>query len=109
MLHLERFQHLSGSRIHPSQVAFVALPRCVPQLAIDPCDTGDEAIGLEGAKDGAGLRIDLMDLALAVMADPQRSFGPREPESPPPAGPGIVASTRPLSGSILWMRSSAIW
>ena len=28
---------------------------------------------------------------------------------PAPAGAGIVASTRPLSGSIFWMRSSAIW
>src|SRR5208282_2350197 len=31
------------------------------------------------------------------------------PESPPPPGAGIVASTRPVLGSIFWMRSSAIW
>ena len=31
------------------------------------------------------------------------------PESPPPPGAGMVASTRPVSGSIFWMRSSAIW
>src|SRR6185503_1513406 len=31
------------------------------------------------------------------------------PESPPPPGAGIVASTLPVSGSILWMFDSAIW
>jgi len=30
------------------------------------------------------------------------------PEQRPPPGAGIVASTRPVSGSIFWMRSSAI-
>src|SRR5229473_7286988 len=31
------------------------------------------------------------------------------PESPPPPGAGIEESTRPVFGSIFWMRFSAIW
>ena len=60
------------------QLALVTFPGGVPELAIDPGDTGDEAVGLDGAKDGACLRIDLVDLAVPVLSDPERSFGPGE-------------------------------
>ncbi len=36
----------------------------MPQLAIDPGDTGDEAVGLDCAQHLAGLGIDLMDQEL---------------------------------------------
>src|SRR5690606_38935154 len=43
----------------------------VQALAIRPGDAGDEAVGLQRAQDAAGLRIDLVDLALAALAHPQ--------------------------------------
>ena len=46
-----------------------------------------------------------MDLAVAMLPDPERPLRPGQPRSPPPPGAGMVASTRPLSGSIFWMRS----
>jgi len=58
----------------------------VPQLAVDPGDAGDEAIGFDGTKHRPGFRIDLMDLAATVLADPERSFGPGEPRIPAIAG-----------------------
>ena len=48
----------------------------MPELAVDPADTSDEALGLDGAQDVAGLRIDLVDLAAVMLADPKRAFGP---------------------------------
>src|SRR6202035_2406588 len=51
----------------------------VPELAVDPGHAGDEAVGLDGAQDRSGLRIDLIDFAGAVVPDPQRAFGPGEP------------------------------
>ena len=64
---------------------------------------------LDGAQDRAGLGIDLMDLALAILPDPERALGPGQPGVAAAAGAGIVASTAPVVGSIFWMRSSAIW
>jgi hypothetical protein len=83
------------------QLALVAFPCAVPQRAVDPGDARDEAVGFDGAKDRAGFRVDLMDLALAIVADPQ-SFPSAHamPESPPPPGAGIVTSTSPVFGSI---------
>jgi hypothetical protein len=54
-----------------------------------------------------GLGIDLMDLPAPIVPHPQRPFRPREPRVAAAAGAGIVASTRPVFGSIFWMRSSA--
>ena len=76
---LEALQDRSGSMIHPPQIALVAFPGAVPQLAVDPGDPGDEAVGFYGAKNCASLRIDLMDLPGAVLSHPERPFGPREP------------------------------
>ena len=67
-----------GLRIDAPQIALVAFPGAVPELAVDPGDAGDEAVGLDGAQDRAGFGIDLMDLALAVLPDPERAFGPGE-------------------------------
>ena len=69
--HFEALQDLAGFRINTPHIAVVAFPRAVPELAVDPGDAGDDAVGLDGAQDGAGLRIDLMDLAAAMLPDPK--------------------------------------
>ena len=66
------------SRVDAADVALVAFPGAVPQLAVDPGHAGDEAVGLDGAQDGAGLGIDLVDLAIAVLPHPQAALGPGE-------------------------------
>src|SRR5271170_6525281 len=48
--HIEALQNLSRSRIDSPQVALVTLPGGVPEISVDPGDTGDEAVGLDGAK-----------------------------------------------------------
>ena len=53
-------------------------PGAVPQLAVDPGDPGDDAVGFDGAQNLSRLGIDLMDLAAAMLADPERAFGPRK-------------------------------
>src|ERR1700736_3393220 len=50
----------------------------MPKLSIDPSDPGDEAVGFDGAKNRACLRIDLMDLPVSILPDPKRTFGPRK-------------------------------
>ena len=77
--HLEHFQGFSRSRIDPPQIALVIFPRAVPQLSVEPGDPGDEALGLDRAKNRPGFGIDLMDLPLPVLPHPERPFGPREP------------------------------
>ena len=77
--HIELLQDLTRPRIYSSQIAFVTLPSAVPKLSIDPGDPGDEAAALKGAKNRPGLGIDLMDLAVPILAHPQRAFGPGEP------------------------------
>ena len=86
--HIEPLQHFAGLRIDPPHVALVTFPGAVPELAVDPGDAGDEAFGLDGAKDGPGLRIDLMDLAVPVLSHPQRPLGPGEPGVTAAAGRG---------------------
>src|SRR5512144_1705301 len=76
--HVERRQHVSRSWIDASQFALVVFPGAVPEIAIDPGDAGDEAVRFDRAKDRAGLRIDAMDLPLAIVPHPERSFGPGE-------------------------------
>jgi hypothetical protein len=51
----------------------------VPELAIDPGDPGDDAVGLDGAKYRPCLGIDLMDLPAPMLPHPERPLGPREP------------------------------
>jgi hypothetical protein len=83
--HLEPLQDLSRSRIDAPQIALVTFPGGVPELAVDPGDTGNEAIRLDRAKNRPGLRINLMDLPVPILSDPERAFGPREP--------GVAAAT----------------
>src|SRR5512132_1165846 len=77
--HNELFENFSGLRIDAPQFALVALPGAVPQLAVDPGDAGYEAIGFDRPKDRSRLRIDLMDLLVPILPDPERAFGPCEP------------------------------
>src|SRR5690606_24141930 len=73
---LEDFQRLAGLRIDAAQVALLALPGAVPQIAVDPCDAGHHPRTVDRAQYRAGVGIDLVDLALSILADPQRAFGP---------------------------------
>ena len=77
--HVELLQNLARFGIDAPHIALVAFPGGVPQLAVDPGHAGDEAVGLDGAQDCPGLGVDLVDLALAVLPDPERPFGPGEP------------------------------
>src|SRR5882724_13425845 len=65
--HLELLQDLSGSRIDSPQIALVTFPGAVPELSVDPRDPGDEAIGLDRAKNRSGFGIDLMDLPVPIL------------------------------------------
>src|SRR5439155_21548193 len=47
---------------------------------------GDEAIGLDRAKNRPGFGVDLMDLPVPVLPHPERPFGPREPRVTAGAG-----------------------
>ena len=51
----------------------------MPEFAIDPGHAGDEAVRFDRAENRARFRIDLINLALAIVTYPQRAFGPREP------------------------------
>src|SRR5271157_2386678 len=79
--HLEPLQDLSRSRIDPPQIALVTVPGAMPELSVDPGDPGDEAVGLNGAKNCPCLGIDLMDLPVLILPHPERTFGPREPRA----------------------------
>src|SRR5437899_2460035 len=46
--HLELLQDLSGSRVDSPQLALVTFPGAVPELAVGPRDSGDDAVGFEG-------------------------------------------------------------
>jgi hypothetical protein len=58
----------------------------VPQLAVDPGDAGNDAVGFDGAKNDSRFGIDLMDLAASVLPHPERPFGPGEPRIATGAG-----------------------
>src|ERR1700721_333002 len=58
--HIELLQDLTRPRIDSPQIAFVAFPSTVPKLSVHPGDAGDEAVGLDGAKNRPGPGIDLM-------------------------------------------------
>src|SRR5262245_59356111 len=74
--HLERLQNFPRSGINSPQLALVTFPGAVPELSVDPGDPGDEAVGLDRAKNRPGLGIHLMDLPVVILPDPQRPFGP---------------------------------
>ena len=74
--HLQALEDLARLRIDAAEIAALVLHGAVPELAVHPGDAGDEAIRLDRAQDGAGLGVDLVDLAGAVLADPERPLGP---------------------------------
>src|SRR4029077_6108679 len=84
--HLQPLEHGAALRIDSADIALVAFPGAVPQLAVDPGHAGDEAVGLDGAQNGARLGIDLVDLAIAVLPHPQTALGPREARGATVAG-----------------------
>src|ERR1700687_1912145 len=84
--HLDTLKNLSSSRIDSPQITVITFPGRVPELSIDPGDSGDEAVGLDGAKNRACIGIDLMDLPIPILPDPERPFGPREPRVTATAG-----------------------
>src|SRR6266481_4888130 len=84
--HVEPLQDRSRSRIDSPPIALVPFPGAVPELAVDPGDPGDEAVGLNGAKNRPCLGIDLMDLPVPILPHPERPFGPREPRVTAAAG-----------------------
>jgi hypothetical protein len=77
--HLKRLQNFAGSRIDSPQVALVVFPGCVPEFSIDPRDSGDEPIGLDGAKNGPCFGVDLVNLPVTILADPESPFCPGQP------------------------------
>src|SRR5262249_39670531 len=77
--HLEPVEDLSRSRIDSPHIALVTFPGAVPELSVDPGDPGHEAVGLDRPKNRPCLRVDLMDLPVPILPDPERPFGPREP------------------------------
>jgi hypothetical protein len=84
--HHERFQDFSRSRIDSPHLALVTFPGAVPELAVGPGDPGDEAIGLDRAKNRSGPGIDLIDRPVPILPHPERPFGPREPRVTTAAG-----------------------
>src|SRR5260221_11311329 len=64
--HLEPLQDLSGSRIDSPQIALVIFPGAVPELSVDPGDSGDETAGLDRARNGPGLGLALMHLPVLL-------------------------------------------
>jgi hypothetical protein len=76
--HLESLEDLSRSWIDTAHIAFVTFPGAVPELVVDPGDAGHEPVGLDRSKNRSGVRIDLMDLPVSILPEPECSFGPRE-------------------------------
>jgi len=77
--HFQRLQNLACSGVDSPQLALVAFPGAVPEFAVDPSDTGDKAVGFDRAENFPGPGVDLMDLAVAILSHPERTFRPREP------------------------------
>src|SRR6185437_5793979 len=77
--HVDLVHDLSGPRIDSPQLALVALPGRMPELAVHPGHAGNEPVRLDGAQDRSRIRVDLMDPATAVLSDPECSFRPGEP------------------------------
>src|SRR5688572_8376525 len=84
--HGEPLEHHAALGVDVAQLALVAFPGAVPQLAVDEAHAGHEAVRFDRAQHGARVRVDFQDLSVAILADPQRAFGPRETGVAPLAG-----------------------
>src|SRR5262245_37071345 len=84
--HLQPLQDLARTRVDPPHITLLAFPGAVPQLAVDPGDAGDDAVGVDGTEDGACVGSDLMDPPAPVLPNPERAFGPRKPRVATAAG-----------------------
>src|SRR5258708_38679941 len=76
---MESLQDLTRVRIDAPQVAVVAFESGVPELAIDPGDSCNEAVGFDSGKNRTGAGVDLMDLPVPILPHPECPFGPRKP------------------------------
>ncbi len=79
---------MARRRVDTTQLALVAFPGAVPQLAFDPGHASDEAIGFDRPQYFTAVWIDAVDLAVAVLPDPQHAFGPGQPRIATFAGRG---------------------
>ncbi len=79
MRHFDLFKNLTRLRVDSSQIAFVAFQSCVPKISINPGHPGYEAVRFDRSQDFAGVRVDLMDLPITILSDPQSSLGPGKP------------------------------
>src|SRR5262249_31968561 len=74
--HLEALKDFTRFRIDAAEVALLGLPGAMPEVAGDPGNARDEASGFNTAQDRAGLGVDLVDLAGAILSNPKRPLGP---------------------------------
>src|ERR1051326_6929764 len=76
--HVELFEDFTRVRIYAAKLAFLGFQCAVPELAVDPGNARDESIRFDGAEDGAGPGVNLVNLAGAVLSNPERPLGPRQ-------------------------------
>ena len=62
----------------------------MPEVPVDPGDSGNEAIALNGAQNRAAVGINLVNLFIAILAHPKGPSAQASPESPLP--PGAVSN-----------------
>src|SRR5664279_1502022 len=72
--HGQPVEHGAALRVDAADLALVAFPGAVPQLATGPGHAGDEAVRLDGAQHRAGGGVDLLDLPVAVLPHPPVSY-----------------------------------
>src|SRR5262245_16354044 len=75
--HIDLLKDFARLRINPAQFALIRFPSAVPEFVAEPSNAGDEPIRLYGTQDCAGLRVDLVNLTIAILANPERAFRPR--------------------------------
>src|SRR5271169_237847 len=76
--HGEPGQNLAALGGDVADLALVAFPCAMPEFAVDPRHSRDEAVRLDRAQDRARLGVDLVDLPVAVLSDPEHALGPRQ-------------------------------
>src|SRR3984957_17401843 len=77
--HFKLFKNLTRLGIDATHFTLFTLRGGMPELSVDPRDPGYETVGLDRAQYPAGVRIDLMDLPVAILPYPERSFRPSKP------------------------------